>query len=52
MRKKSLCEDILEVLKILEPSMTVRKARIYYELHLPLLMLGQTRQSHDKVKSG
>ena len=40
-RKKELCEEILDVLKVLEPSMTVRKARIMYELHLPILMLAQ-----------
>merc|ERR1712106_215343 len=40
-RKKDLCEDILNTLKVLEPQLTTRKARIMYELHLPLLMLAQ-----------
>jgi len=41
MRKKQLCEEILETLKVLEPGLTARKARLMYELHLPLIMLAQ-----------
>jgi len=40
-RKKLLCEEILETLKVLEPGLTVRKARLMYELHLPIIMLAQ-----------
>lgn len=49
-RKKELCEDILESLKVLEPGLTVRKARLMMELHLPLLMLAQIelQQGADK----
>ena len=50
-RKKLLCEEILETLKILEPGLTVRKARLMYELHLPIIMLAQVNLNKrgDKV---
>jgi len=44
-KKRKLCEDVLETLKLLEPGLTVRKARLLQELHLPLLMLAQIHQS-------
>ena len=51
MRKKQLCEEILETLKVLEPGLTARKARLMYELHLPLIMLAQVNlnKKGDKV---
>ena len=51
MRKKQLCEEILETLKVLEPGLTTRKARLMYELHLPLIMLAQVNlnKKGDKV---
>ena len=54
MRKKQLCEEILETLKILEPGLTVRKARLMYELHLPIIMLAQVNLNNgsNKVDQG
>lgn len=49
-RKRDLCEEILETLKVLEPGMTVRKARLMYELHLPLVMLAQERMARGEDK--
>merc|ERR1711879_374735 len=43
-----LCEEILDTLKVLEPGMTVRVARIMFELHLPLLMLAQISLNKHK----
>ena len=39
-------------LQVLEPGMTVRKARLMMELHLPLLMLAQLglQQGADQVR--
>ena len=50
-RKKQICEEILETLKVLEPGLTVRKARLMYELHLPLIMMAQVNlnKKGDKV---
>ena len=50
-RKKQICQEILETLKVLEPGLTVRKARLMYELHLPLIMLAQVNlnKKGDKV---
>jgi len=50
-RKRKLCEEVLETLKILEPGLTVRKARLLQELHLPLLMLAQTHLSQGCDKT-
>eukprot|EP00092_Neocalanus_flemingeri_P005018 GFUD01005395.1.p1 GENE.GFUD01005395.1~~GFUD01005395.1.p1 ORF type:complete len:523 (+),score=168.51 GFUD01005395.1:74-1570(+) len=50
-RKKQICEEILETLKVLEPGLTVRKARLMYEMHLPLIMLAQVNlnKGEDKI---
>ena len=50
MRKKQLCEEILDTLKFLEPGLTVRKARLMYELHLPIVMLAQMDSGNKKSK--
>jgi len=47
-RKRELCEDVMVTLKVLEPGMTVRKARLLQELHLPLLMLAQLHLSQGR----
>ena len=38
--------------QVLEPSMTPRKARVMFELHLPILMLAQIslQNNEDKVR--
>ena len=46
-RKRELCEEVAESLKVLEPGMTVRKARLLQELHLPILMLAQVNTLVD-----
>jgi len=50
-RKIELCEQILEVLKVLEPGMTVRKGRILHELYLPLAMYAQNLSKNNKTKA-
>jgi len=50
-RKKELCDEVLESLKYLEPGMTVRKARLMQELHLPLLMLAQIHMGRNEDKN-
>ena len=50
LRKKQLCEEILDTLKVLEPGLTVRKARLMYELHLPIIMLAQISLNKNKNK--
>ncbi|XP_023336775.1 protein msta isoform X2 [Eurytemora carolleeae] len=47
-RKIVLCEEILQVLKVLEPGLTTRKGRIMFELYLPLAMVGQLILNKDK----
>ena len=36
--------------QVLEPNMTPRKARVMFELHLPILMLAQISMQNNKDK--
>ncbi|XP_073829110.1 SET and MYND domain containing, arthropod-specific, member 4 [Musca autumnalis] len=40
-RKQNYCQDFLKVIDILEPQLTRLRGLIMYELHAPMLMLGQ-----------
>merc|ERR1712080_717407 len=40
-KKKKLCQEVLEILNVLEPGKTKSRGVILYELHLPTIMLAQ-----------
>jgi len=50
-RKRTICEETLDTLRVLEPSMTPRKARVMFELHLPILMLAQISLQNNVDKA-
>ena len=57
-RKRDLCEEMMEVLDILQPGITSRRGLILYELHTALLLCGKMdlsthrdRASNDLKKS-
>ncbi len=54
-RKLRLCEQVLHVLDRIDPGVSVKRGMVLYEMHLPVIMLGQLRLNvnvHSRATAG